>query len=113
MGDNDPSSFKDFDARLKKVRDGNTPQRKKGPPHPLGIAFRVTVELAAGLAVGVAIGYFLDQWLGTRPWLMILFLFLGMGAGVRNVQRAARDLMRAAEEEEEDDAGDDDRSPPS
>ena len=69
------------------------------------------MELAAGLAIGVAIGYFLDQWLGTSPWLMILFLFLGMAAGIRNVQRAAQDMSRAAEREE--DTGDDDRSPPS
>lgn len=53
----------------------------------LGFAFRVGTELVAATGVGVAIGYGLDLWLGTGPWLLILFLFLGGAAGVSNVYR--------------------------
>lgn len=53
----------------------------------LGFAFRVGTELVAATGVGVAIGYGLDLWLGTGPWLLILFLFLGGTAGVSNVYR--------------------------
>ena len=54
-----------------------------------GIAFglRLGVELVVALLVGFAMGYFLDEWLGTRPFLMILFGFLGMGAGISNIFR--------------------------
>ena len=55
----------------------------------IGMAFRISVELVAGLAVGLAIGYGLDRWLGTRPWLMVVFFFLGAAAGILNVYRAA------------------------
>jgi len=53
----------------------------------LGMGMRVGVELVSALAVAVAIGWFLDVWLGTRPFLLILFFLLGGAAGVANVWR--------------------------
>ena len=53
----------------------------------MGIALRVGVELVAALAVGLAIGWGLDRWLGTSPWLLVLFVLLGGAAGVMNVMR--------------------------
>jgi ATP synthase protein I len=53
----------------------------------LGMGMRVGVELVSALAVAVAIGWFLDEWLGTRPFLLILFFLLGGAAGVANVWR--------------------------
>lgn len=58
----------------------------------MGLGFRIAVELVANIAVGTGIGYLLDGWLGTRPWLMVVFLFLGAGAGVMNVYRVAKGL---------------------
>lgn len=55
----------------------------------MGVAFRVGVELVAGVIVGAAIGYGLDQWLGTKPWMLIVFFFLGAAGGMMNVYRAA------------------------
>ena len=54
----------------------------------MGLGFRIGVDVAAALAVGLGIGYLLDAWLGTKPWLLVLFFFLGAGAGVLNVYRA-------------------------
>lgn len=53
----------------------------------LGMGMRVGIELVSALAVAVAIGWFLDGWLGTRPWLLMLFFVLGGAAGVANVWR--------------------------
>lgn len=58
----------------------------------MGLGFRVAVELVAGIAVGGLLGYALDAWLGTKPWLMVVFLFLGAAAGVMNAYRAAKGL---------------------
>jgi len=54
----------------------------------LGIAFRIGTELVAGVVMGTGIGYFLDRWLDTGPWLMVVFFFLGSAAGVLSVYRA-------------------------
>src|ERR1700712_3984659 len=64
-----------------------------GSPSPMGIGVRVGVELVSALAVGLAIGWGLDWLLGTKPWLLALFVLLGGAAGVANVWR----LVMAAE----------------
>jgi ATP synthase protein I len=61
---------------------------------PFGLAFRIAIELVAALCVGVAIGWGLDYVLGTRPWGMIIFFFIGAAAGMVGVFRAAKDLGR-------------------
>jgi len=43
------------------------------------------ITLFATIATSLAIGYFLDRWLGTSPWLILLFLFLGIGAAIRSL----------------------------
>src|SRR5581483_5554860 len=79
----------DFDARLQRARARreDKPAARGGPGSrpPMGIGFRIGVDVAAALAVGLGIGYLLDSWLGTRPWLLVLFFFLGAGAGIANV----------------------------
>jgi ATP synthase protein I len=58
----------------------------------VGIAVRVGIELAGTLAVGVGIGWLLDRWLGTGPWFLVVFFFLGSAAGVLNVYRAVKNI---------------------
>ena len=53
----------------------------------MGIGVRVGVELVAALVVALAMGWGLDRWLGTTPWLLGLFVLLGGAAGVANVWR--------------------------
>lgn len=57
-------------------------------PSPIGQAFRLSSELVAGVVVGFGIGWGLDWLLGSSPWGMIVFLFLGFAAGVLNMLRA-------------------------
>jgi ATP synthase protein I len=58
----------------------------------VGTAFRIGVELVAALVVSVGLGWLLDRWLGTRPWLMVAFFFLGAAAGVLNVYRTVNGM---------------------
>jgi len=57
------------------------------------LAWRMVIELVAGLGIGFAIGYGLDQVLGTAPWLMVAFTLLGFAAGVRTMIRSAREIQ--------------------
>lgn len=89
-----PPSLDDLADRVKRVRGGQDAARRKDlesglPSSAMGLAFRVGVELVAGVIVGAAIGYGLDQWLGTKPWMLIVFFFLGAAGGMMNVYRAA------------------------
>ena len=89
-------SGKSFDQRLRaaRFRQGLDPE----PPPPDGAApdatamavvFRVGAELVAALLVGLALGWTLDHFLGTRPLFLILFVLLGGVAGMVNVWRLA------------------------
>lgn len=75
-------------ARDKRSAGGN----RDGDASGIGVAVRVGIELAGTLAVGVGIGWLLDRWLGTGPWLLVVFFFLGSAAGILNVYRAVRNL---------------------
>ena len=68
----------------------NRPMRGVGPGMAMGM--RVGVELIAGIAVGTLIGLALDRWLGTAPWLMVVFLLLGAVAGIMNAYRAVKNM---------------------
>jgi ATP synthase protein I len=61
------------------------------------------IHLVATTFIGLAVGYFLDKWLGTSPWLTMIFLLLGIIAGFKNmfqeVQKIQRDEQRASKKE--------------
>jgi len=58
----------------------------------LGIVIRVGIDLVAGTLLGTLLGYLLDRALGTKPWLMVVGIFLGTIAGFRNIFRYLNDL---------------------
>jgi len=53
----------------------------------LALASRVGVEMVAATAVGGAVGYGLDRWLNTGPWLLAIGVVLGAAAGIMGVYR--------------------------
>ena len=57
---------------------------------------RLGSEFIAAILVGAGIGYLLDLWLKTGPWLMLVMLLVGFAAGVLNVVRSAAEMNRAA-----------------
>ena len=95
-----PNRSDDFDERLRRLRERAPGEQKTDPGASastgtaFGFAFRIGVELLAALLVGGGIGWLLDRWLGTMPLFLIIFFFLGAGAGMLNVFRAAKELNR-------------------
>ena len=60
----------------------------------MGSAFKLGTELVAAVGVGTIIGFILDNWFGTQPWLIIIFFFLGASAGMLNVIRTANRMQK-------------------
>ena len=60
------------------------------------------LEMAMSVVIGLGIGYYLDKWLGTAPWLMVLWIGFGFAAGVRSLYRAAVRSGKDLEKDEEE-----------
>ena len=97
-----PNDIKSLDLKLKEARSAEEKARLWRPKlrdergNVLGLAFRVSVEIVSALAIGFVIGWLLDSWLGTKPWLMVVFIVLGSAAGLLNVYRQASGFGYAA-----------------
>lgn len=78
---NDDLDRRIAEAKAKNENSRPTPVAGEGAAENRGWA--VGIEFVGSVLVGALIGYFLDKWLGTAPWLMIVFLLLGFAAGLR------------------------------
>ena len=59
----------------------------------LGAAFKMSTEFVAAVAVGTIIGFIFDNWFGTKPWLILIFFFVGVVAGILNVVKSAKNMQ--------------------
>ncbi len=96
--------LRDLGDRLDKARGGRQQRPAREPPGEdeasksrdgLALAFRIGLELVVAVVLGVAVGWAFDRWLGTRPVGVIVFLFLGIGAGMTNVYRVVTGMGMA------------------
>lgn len=72
------------------------------------LAWRMVIELVAGLGIGFGMGYGLDWAFGTLPLFLVVFTFLGLAAGVKTMLRSAEEIQKsnmAAEDGREDKEG--------
>ena len=60
----------------------------------IAAAFKLSTELVSAVAVGTIIGFILDNTFGTKPWLIIIFFFVGVVAGIINVIRSAKNMQK-------------------
>ena len=60
----------------------------------IGAAFKLSTELVSAVAVGTIIGFILDNTFGTKPWLIIIFFFVGVVAGIFNVVKSAKNMQK-------------------
>jgi ATP synthase protein I len=77
------------------LQDGPTPSPDNEARKALGIGLRLGLELVVAVFVGTGLGWAFDNWLGTRPWGIIGFFFLGVAAGMVNVYRAVTGMGMA------------------
>ena len=86
-----------FKTRLeiakKKASKRNIKQEKPNPS-TIGSAFKLSTELVSAVAVGTIIGFILDKTFGTKPWLILIFFFVGVVAGITNVIRSAKNMQQ-------------------
>ena len=90
MPDDFKTRLKIAKSKIKKKLDNDGEKRGSF----MGNAFKLGTELVAAVTVGTIIGFILDSWFDTKPWLIVIFFFLGAAAGMLNVIRAANRMQR-------------------
>lgn len=69
----------------------------------LGFLSSVGISMVAASCIGLFIGYTLDGWWGTSPWMTLLWLGFGIAAGFRNIFILTRRALREQNNPKDDD----------
>lgn len=100
----DKEKLNSLDDRIRAARDRGPDGRDRNRAEQQersradGIAWRISAELVASFLVCGFIGWWLDEWFGSRPWVFIGGLLLGGAVGIRNVYAVAMRVQREAEQ---------------
>ena len=88
----DAERLRQLEARLGEK--AGTGPVSRGEEHfsQANMAWRMVTELVAGLGIGFGIGFGLDELFGTTPFLMVVFVLLGLVAGIRTMMRTAQEI---------------------
>ena len=85
-----------FKTRLKIAKNKaklNNSDKNNESKSSMGTAFKMSTELVSAVVVGTIIGFILDNWFGTKPWLILIFFFVGVAAGILNVVKSAKKMQ--------------------
>jgi len=87
----------EFNTRLKIAKEKineNISNNNKDNTSQLGRALKLSTEMVAAVFVGAIIGFILDNWFDSKPWLTIILFFAGVAAGILNVVRSAKRMQK-------------------
>ncbi len=99
--DDVPPGLRELEERVRQAKQRTGQVSWEAPAGPsadeknkgmLSLAFRLGTEILAALIIGAGGGVLIDDWLGTKPWFLVIGFFIGMGGGVVNVYRAVGGL---------------------
>ena len=90
MSDDLKTRLKIAKSKYKNKNQSNNDNKKSS----FGKAFQLSTELVSAVLVATIIGFILDNWFDTKPWLIIIFFFIGVAAGIMNVIRSAKNMQK-------------------
>ncbi len=98
LSEEDQAKLDALDQRIAAAKAAHSPKRKESPDshRQAQLAWRMVIELVSGLMIGFGIGYGLDTLLGTMPIFLVLFIFVGLAAGVKTMLISAKEMQARA-----------------
>lgn len=92
-GSDDTDQKKSLQRRISDLEEEiNPPEKEASPVSQANMAWRMVIDLVAGVGLGFVIGYGLDILFDTKPLNMVLFVLLGFGAGINLMLRTAKQV---------------------
>ncbi|HEX3953131.1 MAG TPA: AtpZ/AtpI family protein [Stellaceae bacterium] len=88
-----PDPLARLSDEIDRARAGRAASRPAAPDNGamqqgMAVGFRIGIEFVVAIGIATGLGWAIDRGLGTRPWGMMIFFFLGIGVGMVNVYRA-------------------------
>lgn len=84
--------------KLEELRDKHSPKPKVETKYrSADLAWRMVIELTAGIVIGFVIGYGLDALFGTMPLFLVIFIGFGLAGGIRTMMRTAAEVQKMQE----------------
>lgn len=107
MPEPDQHDLDKLGERLQAAKAKQEPKPHQVASSALAQGTRHAFGIAATTIVGGGIGWMLDRWLQTGPWLFLLFLLLGIAAGFWDLLKAVDQEARRQRkrQNEQDDQG--------
>jgi len=59
----------------------------------LGLITYMGISVVISVGAGIFIGWLLDRWLCTTPWLLLVFTLLGIAAAIKSMYMMAKRVM--------------------
>ena len=108
MSEDDRSArLAELEARIAKLKEKDAPKPHQETHYSQAQhAWRMVIELVAGLGIGFGMGYGLDYLFGTIPFFLVLFTLLGLAAGIKTMMRSAEEIQRQREDASGQQSGD-------
>jgi ATP synthase protein I len=92
--DADRARLQALEKRIDGARKAVTPKAHQEEHYSqANLAWRMVIELVAGLAIGFGIGYGLDTLMGTMPLFLLLFIGFGFAAGIKTMLKSAKEVQ--------------------
>jgi len=92
--DNSAARLRALEEKLASRRPKITDNGQTGGHYQGQLAWRMVIELVAGLGIGFGIGYSLDRFFGTLPIFLVLFVLFGLAAGIKTMLRSAEEVQK-------------------
>lgn len=84
----------ELDAKIAAAKKAQESEPKQDEHYTMAqFAWRMVIELVAGMIIGFGMGYGLDYLFGTMPIFLVLFTLLGFAAGVKTMIASAREIQ--------------------
>ncbi|WP_372570472.1 AtpZ/AtpI family protein [Ruegeria jejuensis] len=92
--DDQKQRLSQLEARISAAKKVQEPAPRSDKDFSQGeLAWRMVIELTAGIVIGFGIGYGLDYLLGTIPIFLVLFTMLGLAGGIKTMMRSAQEVQ--------------------
>lgn len=95
MTTGDDKKLRDLQSQIDALKQKTAPVQESAGAKSMSVGLKAGTELVGPIIGSALLGYALDRWLDTKPWLLIVMLVLGVASGFLNVWKTTQNAGSA------------------